>query len=92
MVKTIFKGSTIEIWEKDYINREPWMAIETRDIGAEIIQIEHAYDDYFMVEVRRVKVDDLVKTKRVLVEEDLEEQLAEEALKDVKNTRLIVDE
>lgn len=71
MVKTMFKGSTIEIWSKDYINREPWMAIETKDIGAEIIQIEHAYEDQFMVEVRRLPIEDIVKPKRVLVEEDL---------------------
>ena len=72
MVKTMFRGSTIEIWSKDYINREPWMCIEARDICAEILQIEHAYDDYFMVEVKRVNVEDIVKTKRVLVEEDLD--------------------
>ena len=59
MVKTMFRGTTIEIWERE-------------DLGAEILQIEHAYDDCFMVEVRRIKVDDIVKTKRVLVEEDLD--------------------
>lgn len=53
MVKSMFKGSTIEIWQKDYINKEEWMVIEERDKNAEIIQIEHAYEDYFMVEVRR---------------------------------------
>lgn len=72
MVKSMFRGTTIEIWTKDYINREPSIFIEERDIDAEIIQIEHAYDDYFMVEVRRkINMDNVMKTKRVLTEEDL---------------------
>ena len=53
MVKSMFRGTNIEIWTKDYVNREPWINIEERDVDAEIVQIEHAYDDYFIVEVRR---------------------------------------
>ena len=68
MIKHICKGSTIEIWSKDYVNREPWMAIDEKDYGAEIVQIEHAYDDYFMVEVRRENMIDNVETHRILTD------------------------
>ena len=75
MVKSMFKGSSIEIWTMDYINKEPFMIIDEKDKNAEIIQIEHAFDDKFMVEVVRrdengriiLQKDD----KKVLVEEDL---------------------
>ena len=71
----MFKGSSIEIWTMDYINKEPFMIIDEKDKNAEIIQIEHAFDDKFMVEVVRrdengriiLQKDD----KKVLVEEDL---------------------
>lgn len=53
MIKQVMRGTTIEIWHKDYINKEEWMAIEERDKDAEIIQAEYAYDDWFIVEVRR---------------------------------------
>lgn len=65
MVKTMIKDTTIEIWDEDYINRKSWMLIKDEDRNAEILQIEHAYDDKFMVEVRR-------HNKKVLVEEDLD--------------------
>lgn len=57
MVRSMIKGTTIEIWTRDYINREPFMVIDEKDKNAEILQIEHAYDDYFMVEVRRKILD-----------------------------------
>ena len=53
MVKQLIKGTTIEIWSKDYINKEDWMCIDPKDEDVEILQIEHAYDDYFIVEIRR---------------------------------------
>ena len=62
MVKSLIKGGTsIEIWTKDYINNKYMRSDE--DYNAQIIQIEHAaYDDY-IVEVRRLPK----------VEEDLQE-------------------
>lgn len=75
MMKQMVRGSVIEIWQKDYINKESWMAIDPKDEDAKIIQIEYAYEDWFMVEVVRKPVDDIKNenNKRVLVEEDLEQ-------------------
>lgn len=77
MVKSMFKGSTIEIWDKAYINKEPCMYIAEEDKNAEIIQMEHAYDHYFMVEVVRRDENGRIilqkEDKKVLVEEDLYE-------------------
>lgn len=53
MVKTSFVKSTIEIWSEDYINKASWVAIDEKDKDAEIVQIEHAYEDKYMVEVVR---------------------------------------
>lgn len=75
MVKTMFRGTTIEIWSKDYINDKDFRL--SKDLNAEILQIEHAYDDLFMVEIRRINVEGIAKTKRVLVEEDLEDERSE---------------
>lgn len=59
MVKTSFVKSTIEIWRKDYIN-DLWRRTD-KDKDAEIVQIEHAYDDLFMVEiVRKEDIDNVI--------------------------------
>jgi hypothetical protein len=59
MVKTSFVKSTIEIWRKDYVN-DLWRRTD-EDKDAEIVQIEHAYDDLFMVEiVRKEDIDNVI--------------------------------
>lgn len=65
MVKTSFVKSTIEIWSEDYINKESWMAIDEKDKDAEIVQIEHAYEDKYMVEVVR-KEDQIIADNMVI--------------------------
>ena len=77
MVKTSFVKSTIEIWRKDYIN-DLWRRTD-EDKDAEIVQIEHAYDDLFMVEIVRkedieaITFDD-IKHNMMLCREEKDER------------------
>lgn len=48
--------SVIEIWPEGYVNKEGQYYIKPEDEDAEIVQIEHAHDDMYMVEIiRKVK-------------------------------------
>lgn len=58
MIKRYAKGTTIEIWNDNYINAvstgiSGQYYIQPEDRKAEIVQVEHAYDNNFIVEIRR---------------------------------------
>lgn len=66
MIKSKIWGSTIEIWSEPRINKKGLHAIVNEmDENIEIVQIEHAYDNMFMVEVVRKK--DGVTTDDVII-------------------------
>lgn len=70
MVKTMIKGTTIEIWSRDYINEKSDRL--PKDRHAEIIQIERGNnEDDYIVEIRRKS------SKDIETEDDIEYERSE---------------